>query len=232
MRIPPAPPPPQGVGPGSHATPGHNPVHLASVRPPHVFTPPSGGALLPSVQWCGHVAPQHPIACRGSALRANIWVSPDTFLPHTHATHLPHPPRTPPCRPPALVAQPCLHHGHRPYPCQSPGAGGCVPAPTPPEVGPGLAPSPPRARCLQATPTTYCLPQMLPRSRTTLSPALTSHPERANVPEAQTPGPGRAATRISTPLDSTCPRVRESGPHHPGPGEGCRRVCHPAVLSP
>ena len=64
--------PPPGVGSGSHAAPGHGPVHSAPIRPPHVPAPTSGGTLLPSVQWCGHVALRHLVARGSSALRASV----------------------------------------------------------------------------------------------------------------------------------------------------------------
>ena len=143
VRTPPA--PPRGTGAWFPCHPGIQPSSSPPplVRPSHVFTPARSGALPPGVQWCGHVGARHPITSRGNTLRASILVSPHVVLPQRHAAHLPHPPRTPPCRPPDLTAQPCLHHGHVPYPWQSPGANGRVPTPTPPEVGPRRTPRPP-----------------------------------------------------------------------------------------
>ena len=105
--------PPKGVGLGAHAAPGHGPAHPAPICPPHVLAPTSGGTLLPSVLWCAHMAPRHLVARGGNALRASVWLSPDTILSHRHATHLPHPTRAPPYRPPAFLTQPCLRHGYR-----------------------------------------------------------------------------------------------------------------------
>ena len=113
----PQPPPPKKMGLGTHATPKGSPVYLASVRPPHVPAPTSGGTLLPGVQWCGLMAPRHHVACGCCTLRTGDWVSPHTFLPQGHAARLAHLTRAPPCRPPAFLAQPRLSHGHRPHPC-------------------------------------------------------------------------------------------------------------------
>ena len=85
MHTPPAPPPPRGIGPGASTGPGHNLVHLAPLRPPHVPALAGGGTLLPGVQRDGLLAPRRPVAGGRHALCAGIWVSPDTVLPQGHA---------------------------------------------------------------------------------------------------------------------------------------------------
>ena len=141
MHTPPA-PPPQRMGLGAHASPGHGLVHPASLRPPHVPAPASRGTLLPGVLWSGLMAPRHPVACGCRTLRTGVWISPDTVLSQRHAARLPHPTRAPSCRPPTVLAQPRLYRGHRPHPYPSPGAGGRLPTPSSTQMAPGPSPRP------------------------------------------------------------------------------------------